>query len=202
MGVAQACQLPAGDAAAVRRPDLRQVRDPDPRKGPAVLAQPGPVVYVAICSSPAQLVEDVGRALRSLQVPILVAASGRDLDELEGEQLLVEHLLSTHEIMPRVDLAVTASGQGSVQTALACSTSRRRPSRISTSGSPNDRAPRDWSHNVTPERRRSRGSQARCSPTRAPGRTRSGCSRSSRQSTGPVPPPMRSSRSQASRRVE
>ncbi|HTE63144.1 MAG TPA: nucleotide disphospho-sugar-binding domain-containing protein, partial [Solirubrobacteraceae bacterium] len=50
---------------------------------------------------------------------VLVAATVHDLRELENERVLVRGVLPSHEIMPRVDVAVTAGGQGSVQAALA-----------------------------------------------------------------------------------
>lgn len=42
-----------------------------------------------------------------------------DLADLEDEHGFVEGVLPSHTIMPRVELAVIAGGQGSVQTALA-----------------------------------------------------------------------------------
>ena len=92
---------------------------PVPERVQRLLARPGKTVYVAITSSTADLVRDVVSALRPLDIDILVAATVHDLSELEGERVLVEGVLPSHEIMPRVDLAVTAGGQGSVQTALA-----------------------------------------------------------------------------------
>ncbi len=58
-------------------------------------------------------------ALRPLGARILVAGTVHDLAGLEDDQVAVEGVLPSHLIMPRVDLAVIAGGQGSVQTALA-----------------------------------------------------------------------------------
>ena len=83
------------------------------------LEQPGPVVYVAITSSTAELVRQVVNALRTLDACLLVAATVHDLRDLEDDRVLVESVLPSHLIMPRVDVAVISGGQGSVQTALA-----------------------------------------------------------------------------------
>jgi UDP:flavonoid glycosyltransferase YjiC (YdhE family) len=92
---------------------------PVPERVERFLAEP-PVVYVAITSSTAELVRDVVGALRELDVRILVAATVHDLRDLEEDgRVIVEGVLPSHEIMPRVQLAVTSGGQGSVQTALA-----------------------------------------------------------------------------------
>jgi len=92
---------------------------PIPERVEHVLDAGHPVVYVAITSSPPALVRAVVAALRPLDARLIVAASGHDLRDLEGDGVTVEPLLPSHKVMPRVDLAVTAGGQGSVQTALA-----------------------------------------------------------------------------------
>jgi UDP:flavonoid glycosyltransferase YjiC (YdhE family) len=92
---------------------------PIPERVELVLGADRPVVYVAITSSPPALVRAVVAALRPLGARLIIAASGHDLRDLESDTVTVEPLLPSHKIMPRVDLAVTAGGQGSVQTALA-----------------------------------------------------------------------------------
>jgi UDP:flavonoid glycosyltransferase YjiC (YdhE family) len=92
---------------------------PIPERVEQVLDTGGPVLYVAITSSPLALVRAVIAALRPLGASVIVAACGHDLRDLESDSVIVEPLLPSHKIMPRVDLAVTAGGQGSVQTALA-----------------------------------------------------------------------------------
>ena len=81
--------------------------------------EPGPIVYVAITSSTPELVRQVVNALRALDARLLVAATVHDLRDLEDDRVLVESVLPSHLIMPRVDVAVISGGQGSVQTALA-----------------------------------------------------------------------------------
>jgi UDP:flavonoid glycosyltransferase YjiC (YdhE family) len=85
----------------------------------AFLACGRPVIYVAITSSTAALVRNVVAALSPLDARILVAATTHDLGEVANDQILVAGVLPSHLVMPAVDLAVIAGGQGSVQTALA-----------------------------------------------------------------------------------
>jgi UDP:flavonoid glycosyltransferase YjiC (YdhE family) len=93
-----------------------------PERVERFLAGGGPIVYVAITSSTEALVRDAVAALRPLGTRILVAGTVHRLDDLEDERVLVGGVLPSHEIMPRVDLAVTAGGQGSVQSALVAGT--------------------------------------------------------------------------------
>jgi UDP:flavonoid glycosyltransferase YjiC (YdhE family) len=93
-----------------------------PERVDRLLDERAPVIYVAITSSPPQLIRDVVAALRPLDATILVAATIHDLDSLADDKVHIGGILPSHEIMPRVALAVTAGGQGSVQTALASGT--------------------------------------------------------------------------------
>ncbi len=83
------------------------------------LERPGPVVYVALSSTGPEFVRQVVRAVASLPVRVLVAGTAHDLVDLAGPRIMVGGVLPSHRIMPLVDLAVTAGGQGSVQTAMA-----------------------------------------------------------------------------------
>ncbi|MEO5876778.1 MAG: hypothetical protein ABIS86_16920 [Streptosporangiaceae bacterium] len=86
----------------------------------AFLKAPGPVVHVAITSSPAELVRAIVAALLVLDgVRVLVAATVHDLADLACDRVRIGGVLPSHRIMPRVDLAVTAGGQGRVQAAMA-----------------------------------------------------------------------------------
>jgi UDP:flavonoid glycosyltransferase YjiC (YdhE family) len=100
-------------------PIFARLDSPVPERVERLLNQPGPIVYVAITSSTAELVRQVVSALSALDVRLLVAATVHDLRDLEDDRVLVESVLPSHLIMPRVDLAVISGGQGSVQTALA-----------------------------------------------------------------------------------
>jgi hypothetical protein len=86
------------------------------------LDQPGPVVYVAITSSPADLVRRAVSSVRAAGVRVLVAATVHDLADLTAPDVMVDQVLPSHEILPRVDLAVIAGGQGSVQSAVGSGT--------------------------------------------------------------------------------
>jgi UDP:flavonoid glycosyltransferase YjiC (YdhE family) len=92
---------------------------PVPDQVRAFLAGRRPVIYVAITSSTPELVRQVVSSLVPLGARILVAATTHDLADLASDQVMVAGLLPGHLVMGEVDLAVTAGGQGSVQTALA-----------------------------------------------------------------------------------
>ncbi|MEQ1731731.1 MAG: hypothetical protein ABL982_25445 [Vicinamibacterales bacterium] len=95
---------------------------PVPEPVEAFLSQPGPVVYVAITSSQDDAVRAVVHALRPSGVRILVAGTVHDLSDLNSPTVMVAGVLPSHRVMPRVDIAITAGGQGSVQCAMASGT--------------------------------------------------------------------------------
>jgi UDP:flavonoid glycosyltransferase YjiC (YdhE family) len=100
-------------------PMFARLRLPVSERVEKFLAGPHPIVYLAMTSTSRDLITDVIAMLRPLDAWIVVAATVHDLRELEDDRVLVEGLLPSHAIMPRVDLAVITGGQGSVQTALA-----------------------------------------------------------------------------------
>ncbi|GIE86410.1 glycosyltransferase [Actinoplanes regularis] len=104
---------------AVTGPLFAHLPIPIPDEVETFLSGPGPIIYVAITSSPPSLVRAVVTALRPLAARILVAGTVHDLGDLNDDRVLVGGVLPSHLVMPRVDLAVTAGGQGSVQTAMA-----------------------------------------------------------------------------------
>lgn len=87
-----------------------------------ILVGPGPIVYVAMTSVSASLVRRVVREVAGSGANVIVAGTVHDLGDLEGPRVTVGGVLPSHKIMPRVDLAVTAGGQGSVQCAMAAGT--------------------------------------------------------------------------------
>ncbi len=95
---------------------------PLPPRVEAFLAEGGPTVYVALTSTTEAQVRSVVRALRPLGVRLLIAGTVHALEDLEDDRVLVGGVLPSHRVMPRVDLAVTAGGQGSVQCAMAAGT--------------------------------------------------------------------------------
>lgn len=92
---------------------------PVPERVERFLDQGGTVAYVAMTSSSEELVRGVVDAVMRAGVNVLVASTAHDLTDLDGERVLVERLLPSDRIMPRVAVAVTTGGQGSVQTAVA-----------------------------------------------------------------------------------
>ncbi len=90
------------------------------------LDRPGPCVYLALTSTPQSLVGAAIRAIAAAGVRVLVAGTVHDIAALEGldrsGRVLVAGVLPSHLVMPRVDLAITTAGQGSVQTAMAAGT--------------------------------------------------------------------------------
>jgi hypothetical protein len=108
-----------GTRLRVTGPLFARLPIPLPGEVERFLSGPGPIVYVAVTSSDAGLVRSVVAGLRPLGARILVAGTVHELDDLAGDRVLVGGVLPSHLIMPRVDLAVTSGGQGSVQTAMA-----------------------------------------------------------------------------------
>lgn len=88
----------------------------------AALGRKGPVVYVAVTSAPVGLVRKVVCELADTGMQVIVAATVHDLSDLAGPTVALGGILPSHRIMPRVDLAVTAGGQGSLQCAMASGT--------------------------------------------------------------------------------
>lgn len=92
---------------------------PIPPEVEDALGRNGPIVYIAITSAPAQLVRDVVVEVASTGAEVIVAGTVHDLSDLAGPHVTVGGLLPSHKILPRVDLAVAAGGQGSLQGAMA-----------------------------------------------------------------------------------
>lgn len=92
---------------------------PVPDEVEQALRRPGPHVYVALTSVPPTLIRQVVRAVAESGANVIVAATVHDLPDLAGPRVTVGGVLPSHRIMPRVDLAVTTAGQGSLQCAMA-----------------------------------------------------------------------------------
>ncbi|MDQ6436059.1 glycosyltransferase [Mesorhizobium sp. LHD-90] len=86
------------------------------------LGRKGPIVYVAITSAPAELVRSVVKEVAGTGAEVIVAATVHDLSDLAGPRVTVGGILPSQKIMPRVDLLVSAGGQGSLQCAMAAGT--------------------------------------------------------------------------------
>lgn len=99
---------------------------PIPPRAESLLTSPDPIVYVAMTSTPADLVRvAVADLVAAGDWNVLVAATVHDLADLEAlapGRVVVEGVLPSHRILPRVDAAVLTGGQGSVQAALSSGT--------------------------------------------------------------------------------
>ncbi|MFN7982803.1 MAG: hypothetical protein U0Q11_13165 [Vicinamibacterales bacterium] len=103
-------------------PIFAELDVPLPAEVDTFLSAGGPMVYVAMTSTTPAAVRSVVNALKPLGVRVLVAGTVHALSDLEDEQVMVGGVLPSHRVMPRVDIAVTAGGQGSVQCAMASGT--------------------------------------------------------------------------------
>lgn len=92
---------------------------PVPERVEQFLNQGRSVAYVALTSCSQTLVRGVVAAVLKTGLKVLVVSTVHDLADLEGGRVLVERLLPSDRIMPRVAVAITTGGQGSVQTAIA-----------------------------------------------------------------------------------
>ncbi len=99
---------------------------PVPPRAEALLDAPGSTVYVAMTSTPPGLVREVvADVVAAGDWSVLVAATVhdlRDLEDLAPGRVVVEGVLPSHLVLPRVDAAVVTGGQGSVQAALSSGT--------------------------------------------------------------------------------
>lgn len=92
---------------------------PVPERVERFLDKGSEVAYVALTSTSQALVRGVVAAVRQTGLRVLVVSTVHDLTDLDGGQVLVERLLPSDRIMPRVAVAITTGGQGSVQSAVA-----------------------------------------------------------------------------------
>jgi hypothetical protein len=112
----------SGSRLAAIGPLFAHLDLPLPARVQQFLDRPGPVVYLAMTSTPPAQVRAAISSLRTLDVRILVAGTIHDLHDLATDQVMIEGTLPSHLVMPQVDLAVTTGGQGSIQTAMASGT--------------------------------------------------------------------------------
>ncbi|HET9933514.1 MAG TPA: glycosyltransferase, partial [Polyangiaceae bacterium] len=81
-----------------------------------------PLVYVALTSTKTWVVQGAIAAARRAGARVLAVSTVHELGLTEGDDLLIEPYLPSLRVMPRVALAITAGGQGSVQTAMVSGT--------------------------------------------------------------------------------
>lgn len=111
-----------GTRLAYSGPLYARLEVPVPPRVEAFLNGPGPIVYVALTSSSPELVRRLTAAAVAASARVLVAATVHAVGDLDGGRTCVAGVLPSHLVMPRVDLAITTAGQGSVQTAMAAGT--------------------------------------------------------------------------------
>jgi len=131
---------------------------PVPERVEKFLAQDGPTAYVALTSAPESLVRGVVAAVRRAGIRVLATSTVHDLRDLDGGAIMVERLLPSDRVMPRVDVAIITGGQGSVQTAVA-------------SGAPLVGIPLQPEQDLNVHLLEERGMAVRVSPSRAGGNT-------------------------------
>ncbi|MEJ8821102.1 nucleotide disphospho-sugar-binding domain-containing protein [Variovorax humicola] len=95
---------------------------PIPRRVQAFLDEGRPTAYVALSSSAPAFIRRVVAGVRAAGLRVVVAATIHELQDLEDQDVIVEGVLPSHLLMPRVAVALIMGGQGSVQTAMASGT--------------------------------------------------------------------------------
>lgn len=115
----------------VYRPDTRlvytgplfaQLELPIPRPVEAFLDGREPTAYVVLSSSSAAMLRTVTARVRDAGIRVIVGATVHDFGPVSDPGVVVAGILPSHRVMPRVQLAVTMGGQGTVQTAMTCGT--------------------------------------------------------------------------------
>jgi UDP:flavonoid glycosyltransferase YjiC (YdhE family) len=81
-----------------------------------------PTAYVVLSSSTSEMLRAVTARARQAGLRVIVGATIHDFGPNGDPDIVVAGILPSHEIMPRVDVAITMGGQGSVQTAMFCGT--------------------------------------------------------------------------------
>ena len=77
-----------------------------------------PTAYVVLSSSTPRRLRAVTARAREAGLRVIVGATIHDFGPNDDPDIVVAGILPSHEIMPRVDVAVTMGGQGTVQTAM------------------------------------------------------------------------------------
>ncbi|MDM0074062.1 hypothetical protein QTH90_06695 [Variovorax sp. J2P1-59] len=93
-----------------------------PDRVEAFLHDARPTAYVALSSSTPGFYRRVVAGVREAGLRVLVGATIHELRDLESPDVLVEGILPSHLVMPRVSIALIMGGQGSVQTAMVSGT--------------------------------------------------------------------------------
>lgn len=81
-----------------------------------------PTAYVVLSSTTPEMLRAVVARVREAGPRVIVGATIHDFGPVTDPDVVVHGILPSHAIMPRVDVAVTMGGQGSVQTAMTSGT--------------------------------------------------------------------------------
>lgn len=128
LGVSETEMMAWRPAAGLYRPSTRlqyggpifaELDLPIPQHVESALNGGRPVIYVALTSTTPDVVRSVVNEVSTLDARIVVAGTIHDLSGLANANVTVGGVLPSQKIMPRVDLAVTTGGQGSLQCAMA-----------------------------------------------------------------------------------
>jgi UDP:flavonoid glycosyltransferase YjiC (YdhE family) len=78
--------------------------------------------YVVLSSASPRMLRAVVNRVRQAGVRVIVGATIHDFGPVDDPGIVVGGILPSHLIMPKVDIAITMGGQGSIQTAMASGT--------------------------------------------------------------------------------
>lgn len=81
-----------------------------------------PTAYVVLSSGTPERLRAVTARARQAGLRVIVGATIHDFGPNPDPDVVVAGILPSHDIMPRVDVAVTMGGQGTVQTAMCSGT--------------------------------------------------------------------------------
>lgn len=81
-----------------------------------------PTALVVLSSSTPRMLREVTQRVRAAGLRVIVGATIHDVGAFDDPDVIVSGVLPNHLVMPRVDVAVTMGGQGSVQTAMCSGT--------------------------------------------------------------------------------
>jgi UDP:flavonoid glycosyltransferase YjiC (YdhE family) len=95
---------------------------PIPPRVEAMLDGARPTAYVVLSSSTPEMLRAVTARVREAGLRVIVGATIHDVGPVTDPDVVTEGILPSHAIMPRVDVAITMGGQGTVQTAMASGT--------------------------------------------------------------------------------
>ncbi|HNH48870.1 MAG TPA: histidine kinase dimerization/phospho-acceptor domain-containing protein, partial [Myxococcota bacterium] len=112
----------AGTRLVATGPLYARLDLPIPEAVERFLDRSEPTALVVLSSVTPELLRRAVRRVRAAGPRVIVGATIHDYGPNDDPGVVVAGLLPNHRVMPRVDVAVTMGGQGTVQTAMACGT--------------------------------------------------------------------------------